>query len=163
MLANVASNNDPTYNIFSIELICRPSMPDNNQRTFSDEQQIMDFIQSELTIEGSWINDKKHGALLQASVLKGNPKLRDSFSMNIIKMENLFDLQDTFIKTTSNPPWKYEAIKEDTKYLLQRLQNIYPSPKLLVKMKLNKLLVGRIIVSIHAQKGRVVGLKSARC
>ena len=64
MLANEASNNDPTHDIFSIELICRPSIPGNNQRIFNDEQQIVDFIQSELIIEGLVINDKQHGFLL---------------------------------------------------------------------------------------------------
>ena len=65
MLENVASNNDPTHDIFSIELICKPSIPNKNQGIFRDEQKIMDFIQSELTSEGSVINDKQHGSLLQ--------------------------------------------------------------------------------------------------
>ena len=30
MLANVASNNDPTYDRFSIELICMPSISEGN-------------------------------------------------------------------------------------------------------------------------------------
>ena len=64
MSANAASNNDPTYDKFSIELIFMPWIPNNNHRIFSDEPQIMDFIQLELTIEGSVINDKQHGALL---------------------------------------------------------------------------------------------------
>ena len=63
------------------------------------------------------INDKQHGSLIQASVSKGHPELRDPFSMNIVRLENLFDLQDTFIKTMNNPSWKYEVVKEDTKYL----------------------------------------------
>ena len=64
MLANSSSNSDPTYDIFSIELISRSSIPNNNQRIFNDEQQIMDFIQSEITIEESVIYDKQHGALI---------------------------------------------------------------------------------------------------
>lgn len=92
MLENAASNKDPTYDIFYIELICRSSISDNNQRIFIDEQQIMDFIQSKVTIKGSVINDKQHGALLWASVSKGKPELKDSFSMNIVRLENLFEL-----------------------------------------------------------------------
>ena len=46
MLTNATSNNYPTHDMFSIELICRSSIPDNNQRIFSDEQKIVDFIQS---------------------------------------------------------------------------------------------------------------------
>ena len=43
---------------------------------------------------------------------------------------------------------------QDTKILL--------SPKPLVKIKLNKLLVARIIVSVHAQKGRTIRLKNMK-
>ena len=64
MLENVSSNNDPTYDRFFIELICRLLIPDNNQRTFNDELQIREFIKLELTIKGSKINVKQHGALL---------------------------------------------------------------------------------------------------
>ena len=92
MLANVASNNDPTHDRFSIQLISRLLIPDNNQKIFGDEQKIMDFMQSEVTIKGSMIHDKQHGALLQALVLEGNPKLRDPFPMNIVRLENHFDL-----------------------------------------------------------------------
>ena len=81
----------------------------------------MDFIQLELTIEGSVINDKQHESLLQASVSKGKPELRDSFPMNIVRMENIFNLQGTLIKEKNNPSWKYETIKEDTKYLRQKV------------------------------------------
>ena len=53
MLANMSSNNDPTYEKNSIKLICKSSIPDNNERIFGDEQQIMGFIQLELNINGS--------------------------------------------------------------------------------------------------------------
>ena len=108
------------------------------------------------------INDKQHGSLLQASVSKGNPTLRDAFAMNIVKLENHFDLQDKFIKTTNISSWKYEVVKNDIEYLWKRLQNIYASPKPLVKMKLNKLLVARLAVSIHAQNERAIRLKSSQ-
>ena len=63
------------------------------------------------------INDKEHGSLLQDSVSQGKRGLRDLFPMNIVSLENLFDLWDTYIKTTNNLSWKYETIKEDTIYL----------------------------------------------
>jgi len=63
------------------------------------------------------INDKQHGPFLQDSVLEGNIELRDRFPMNIVKFENHFNLQDTFIKTMNNPSRKYEVAKEDTKSL----------------------------------------------
>ena len=83
--------------------------------------------------------------------------------MNIFRLENHFDLQNAFIKTTNHLSWKYEVVKEDAKSLQQRLQKIYPSPKPLVKMKLNKLLAFRRIVLVHARKGRVVRFKSSQC
>ena len=46
MLANAASNNDPSYHKFYIKLICKLSILDNNHRIFGDEQNIMDFIHS---------------------------------------------------------------------------------------------------------------------
>ena len=63
----------------------------------------MEFMQSEVTIEGSVIDDKQHGALLQVLVSKGNPELRDPFHKNIVRLENLFDLQDIFIEITNKP------------------------------------------------------------
>ena len=81
--------------------------------------------------------------------------------MNIVRLENLFDLRDTYIKTRNNPSWNYEVIKEDIESLPQMLRNIYPKP--LVKMKLNKLLAARKIISIHAWKGRVLKMKFNRC
>ena len=47
-------------------------------------------------------------------------------------------------------------------YLQWKLRNIYSSPKPFVKNKPNKLLGARMIISIHARKGQVVKLKSAR-
>ena len=65
-------------------------------------------------------------------------------------MENHFNLHGTLIQTMNNLLWKYEVFKEDTKSLRQGLQKIYPLPKPLVKMKLNKLLAARLVVSVHA-------------
>ena len=64
MLENIVSNNDPTHGIFHIELICRSSIRDNNPKIFSDEQEIADFLQSQVTNKGLVFNDKQHGAHL---------------------------------------------------------------------------------------------------
>ena len=53
MLENVVSNNDPTHDIFSIELICKPSILDNNQRIFGDEKQIWTSFSHNL-LSGDW-------------------------------------------------------------------------------------------------------------
>ena len=47
-------------------------------------------------------------------------------------------------------------------YLQWKSINIYSSLEPIVKMKPNKLLVARIMISIHAQRGRDVKLKSTR-
>ena len=114
MLANTDLNNDRTHDIFSIELIFKPSIPDKNKRIFGYEQEIMDFMQSEVTIEGLLIKDEQNGALLQVLVLEGMLELRDLFPMNIVRVKSHFDLQDTSIKTTNRQSWKYEVVKEDT-------------------------------------------------
>jgi hypothetical protein len=48
--------------------------------------------------------------------------------------------------------WTYEDVNDDTKSLWRKQQKILLSPKPLVKIKLNKLLAARIIVSVHARK-----------
>ena len=72
MLANAASNLFPSddfcHDKFSVELIYRPSIPDNitNWRVFEDDEQIINFLHSEDTFKGSVIDDEQHEALLQA-------------------------------------------------------------------------------------------------
>ena len=58
MLANATSNlfpsDDFSHNKFSVELIYRPSIPDNitNWRVFEDDKQILNFLHSEDTSKG---------------------------------------------------------------------------------------------------------------
>ena len=44
----------------------------------------------------------------------------------------------------------------------RKFRKLYSTHKLVVKMKLNKLLAARMIISIHARRGRAVKLKSNR-
>jgi ribonuclease HI len=76
---------------------------------------------------------------------------------HIVKLENHFDLQDIIEK-----PWTYKNSNEDIKYLRRKKHRILLSPNPLVKIKLNKLLASRIIVSVHARKGRIVRLKNMK-
>ena len=73
------------------------------------------------------------------------------------KIENHSNLRDIIERS-----WTYKTTNEDTKYLWQKKQKIQLSPKLLVKIKLNNLLVARIIFSVHARKGRTVRLKNMK-
>jgi hypothetical protein len=66
LLANVASKLLPTEglspNAFSIELLFRPSIPDNitNWRVFDDDQQIINFLHMEDTFQGAVIDEGTH-------------------------------------------------------------------------------------------------------
>ena len=70
----------------------------------------------------------------------------DMFKHNV-RIKYHSNLQGTLGRT-----WTYDAINEDSKYLCWKRQTILLSPKPLVKIKLNKLLATRIIVSVHARK-----------
>ena len=81
----------------------------------------------------------------------------DMFKHNV-RLEDHFDLGGTLGRT-----WTYEAVNEDTKSLQWNIRKMLLSPKPLVKIKLNKLLASRIIVLVHARKGRTVRLKNMKC
>ena len=98
MLANAASNlcpsDDFSHDKFSVELIYRPSIPDNitNWRVFEDADQIINFLHSEDTFKGLVIDNEQHEALLQASASKEKPEHSNTMPKNIVKLEKLFDL-----------------------------------------------------------------------
>jgi len=76
---------------------------------------------------------------------------------HIVKRENHSNLRDIIEK-----PWTYKTANEDIKSLRLKKHRRLSSPNPLVKIKLNKLLVARIIVSIHARKGRTIRLKNMK-
>ncbi|CAF4460478.1 unnamed protein product, partial [Adineta steineri] len=107
MLANAASNicpsDDFSHEKFSVELIYRPSVPDNitNWRVFEDDEQIINFLHSEDTFKGSIIDDEQHEALLQASASEEKPEHSNIIPKNIVRLEKLFDLQEKFKRPTN--------------------------------------------------------------
>ena len=76
---------------------------------------------------------------------------------HILRQENHSDLRDIIEKL-----WTYKTANKDIKSLQQKKHRILFLPNLLVKIKLNKLLATRIIVSVHARKGRTVRLKNMK-
>ena len=126
MLANAASNlcpsDDFSHNKFSVELIYKPSIPDNimNWRVFEDDEQIINFLHSEDTFKGLVIDDEQHEALLQASTSASKEKLEQSniIPKNIVKLEKLFDLQEKFRRPTNTKTRSstllYEAVNLST-------------------------------------------------
>jgi hypothetical protein len=66
LLANVASRIIPSENLlpntFYVELLYRPSIPDNvtNWRVFDDDEQIISFLHLEGTFKDSIIDEDQH-------------------------------------------------------------------------------------------------------
>ena len=76
---------------------------------------------------------------------------------HMVRLEHHSDLRDIIEK-----PWTYKTANEDIKSLRWKKQRILFSPNPLVKIKLNNLLEARIIISVHARKGRTVRLKNMK-
>ena len=91
LLATSAAIFVPTNNKCSIELIFRPSIPENvtNLRVFDDYQQILEFLTNDETFKDSVIDDDDH----QANIQSGNfiPK-------GVRKFEGMFHLNNKFRK-----------------------------------------------------------------
>ena len=77
---------------------------------------------------------------------------------HMVRLEHHSDLRDIIEK-----PWTYKTTSKDIKSLWRKKHRILFSPNPLVKIKINKLLAARIIVSVHAWKGWNVTLKTIRC
>ena len=107
MLANATSNlcpsNDFSHDKFFVELIYRPSIPNNitNWRVFEDDEQIINFLNFEDTFKGSVIDDEQHESLLQDLASEEKPEHSNIIPKNIVRLEKLFDLQEKFRRPTS--------------------------------------------------------------
>jgi ribonuclease HI len=81
LLANVASKLLPAEglspNAFSVELLFRPSVPDNisNWRVFDDDQQIINFLHMEETFQGAVIDEQTHDDNLHDFTVIPDPKI----------------------------------------------------------------------------------------
>lgn len=137
MLIDEASNLNLDYDSIYMKIddeTCKPLIPSTNQRNSNDDQ---------YTSNESMIKEKQHESFLQALVSNQNSEMK-------YLLVNHFGLQDTFKRT----------INESSQ---PKFTKLYSIPKPVVKMKFNKLLVARMITSIHARRGRAVNLKSTRC
>jgi hypothetical protein len=110
---------------------CRPSIPSTDWINSNDDR---------YTSNGSMIKEKQQEAFFQASVSDQNSKMQ-------YLLENHFGLKDTFKR----------KINESSQRMFIKL---YSTPKPVVKMKFNRLILAQMITSIHATRGRVVNLKS---
>ena len=80
LLANVASKLFPAEglspNAFSIELLFKPSIPDNitNWRVFDDDQQIINFLHMKDTFQGVVIDEGIHDEKLRNFMVISYPR-----------------------------------------------------------------------------------------
>jgi ribonuclease HI len=111
LLANVASKLLPaeglSLNAFSVELLFRPSVPDNitNWRVFDDDQQIINFLHMEETFQGAMIDECTHDDNLHDFMVIPNPKSPEVLSdmvnfipKSIVRLEKFYDFEDKFKK-----------------------------------------------------------------
>jgi ribonuclease HI len=86
LLANVASKlllaEGLSPNAFSMELLFRPSIPDNitNWRFFDNDQQIINFFHMEETFQGTVIDECTHNDNLHEFMVIPNPKSPEALS-----------------------------------------------------------------------------------
>jgi hypothetical protein len=109
LLANVAYKLLPTEgispNVFSIELLFRPSILDNitNWRVFDDDQQIINFLHMVDTFQGTIIDEGTHDENLCNFIVISDPRSPKSTSDLVkyipkyfVRLEKFYDLHDKF-------------------------------------------------------------------
>jgi hypothetical protein len=131
LLANIASKLFPTeglsLNAFSVELLFRPSVPDNitNWRVFDDDQQIISFLHMEETFQGMVIDECTHDDNLRDFMVIPDPRSLESSSdmvnlipKYVVRLEKFYDLQDKFKKSvnckTNSSSLSYEKVNLGT-------------------------------------------------
>jgi ribonuclease HI len=131
LLANVASKLLPTEglspNAFSVELLFRPSVPDNitNWRVFDDDQQIINFLHMEETFQGAVIDEQTHDDNLHDFTVIPNPKppealsdMVNSIPKYVVRLEKFYDFEDKFKKMvnckTNSSSLSYEKVNLGT-------------------------------------------------
>jgi ribonuclease HI len=131
LLANVASKLLPadglSPNAFSVELLFRPSIPDNitNWRVFEDDQQIINFLHMEETFHGAVIDEQTHNDNLRDFTVIPNPKPPEALSdmvnfipKSVARLEKFYDFEDKFKKMvnckTNSSSLTYEKVNLGT-------------------------------------------------
>jgi ribonuclease HI len=132
LLANVASKLFPAEglspNAFSVELLFRPSVPDNitNWRVFDDDQQIISFLHMEGTFQGTVIDEGTHDEDLHNFTVIPDPRSPESTSdmvnsiqKSMVRLERFYDLHDKFRKSvnckTNSSSLTHEKVNLGTK------------------------------------------------
>ena len=90
-LANAAARFTPLRDGFSIEVVYRPSVPDNisNLRVFNDDQQILDFMCNAKVFKDTAIDEEEHEHALQS---EHDERKDNIMPKGVVSLEKLFDL-----------------------------------------------------------------------
>eukprot|EP00253_Pinus_taeda_P004312 PITA_04312 len=95
LLANVASKLLPSEDYkpdrFSVELIFRPSIPDNvtNWRVFNHDQEILHFLTSDKSYDDQIIDESDHDLQMKEK------HEENSIPKPVVKLEDLYDIKDS--------------------------------------------------------------------
>ena len=101
LLANVASKllppEDYSPDRFSVELLFRPSIPDNvtNWRVFNHDEDIIQFLTSEKSYDNQIIEENEHDLQMKAKTEE------NSIPKPVVKLEDLYDIKDRFKPVTN--------------------------------------------------------------
>lgn len=96
LLANVTSNlippEDYSPDRFSVELIFRPSIPDNITiwRAFNNNLNIISFLTSEGSYDDQIVDEDQHDNQFKQEIII------NSITKSIVKLEDLYDVKDRF-------------------------------------------------------------------
>ena len=94
-LANAVARSTPLRDDFSIEIVYKPSVPENvtNLCISNDDQQVLEFMLNTDVFKDAVIEEEDHDQSLQKEKeeRKGNPMPK-----GIVSLEKLFDLQNCF-------------------------------------------------------------------
>ena len=94
-LANAATRFTPLRDGFSIEMIYKPSVPENvtNLRVFDDNQKVLDFMLNSEVFRDAIIEEDEHDQVLQET---REERRENPMPKGIVSLEKLFDLQNRF-------------------------------------------------------------------
>ena len=101
LLANVASkllsSEDYSLDIFSVELLFRPSIPENvtNWRVFNHDEDILQFLTSKKSYDDQIIEESEHDLWMQEK------HEENSIPKPVVKLKDLYDIKDRFKPVTN--------------------------------------------------------------
>jgi ribonuclease HI len=109
LLENVASRLIPSNKLmpdsFSVELLYRPSIPNNivSWRVFDDDQQLINFLHLKDTFKDSIIDEGQHDILMNTDNNDDTKVvgMSNNIPRSVVRLEKLYDLQDKFKKVTN--------------------------------------------------------------